>query len=411
MIALVVRGRPMFPILEIESAYLDHWSPDWAPTGTEFEQVGALCEQWLLSFTTKDPSVDAIGALCTRSRKDFDKRMYFAMSMALCNPSPETGLLLDRYRKFIAANGHDIGTNVSALSNLNEKHSPIDLMSIFRNIPADLYEVATKGYRIALGDLRHNAVAWDDLDVFTKSLDSLPSRGLHQSYIALSSFPIDPNSKIHQAVMTTPDAQASLLLYQLEAMRGQLTDFSSFTNGVSYERCTDDMGITLKPGKGLLLNRINIEATTAPHHRPDFAALVMKDPAGHIKQFFEPIGQRTLSEVNQEAATGVTEAFLRAGIDPIKIITHGPCKLNAGISPVSLHEALNKLVYLEENDLSLYHAAYKAFLGQFTASEIIEQCSTAANARSAYLVTGNKALLQEGSDQVRSLVMGADLGL
>lgn len=394
----------MFPVFAIESAYQDHWSPDWKPALNEFLQIGSLCEQWLLSYTGSDPFNQAVDALTQQSRKGVDKRMYFAVAMALCAPSPHTAELIGRYREHILANGYDIGVNVGAISKLMDSQRPVDLMEIFRSLPREHYQAAAKGYHIALASLKANAVAWDDLEVFKKCI----KEGSADSFAPLASFPVDPCTRIHQFMMGFDNADQDLLYHQMSALRDQITD--EYTHGTLYRRCEGEPRITLRPGDGISLERATLGGTVPVHKQPGFAERLMKNPARHTKLFFEPLGQWK-SQVNQGVADEVTQAFLDAGVPPLMIMTQGVGEWDDSMPPTSLYESLRALKSMSGHDRQFYKVAYRAYLKDFSAKELIEHSEDPETVGLVYGITGDKALMQAGGEQVRSHLMGADLGL
>lgn len=397
----------MFPIIAIESAYQDHWSPDWKPEGADFIQIGSLCEQWLLTFTGSDPAVQAINALTEISRKDHDKRMTFAMAMSLCTPSEHTVTLIDRYQRHIKANGYDIGHNVTALAMVIHEHSPLDLMKVFRDLPPSLYDVAVPAYRITLNELATNAVACDDLVIFEKCFDRHYSQTWADRFIPLAKFPVDPGSKIHQSQMQDPDAEQDFLHARLYTLRGELTD--EHAQGPLYKRRTDNEKITLMPGGFVGLNHTRPE--TAVHKEAGFAEQLMSDPARHAQVFFAPLGQWSTDNVNQEAADQITQAFLDAGVSPLTILTVGAREMSVETESSSLVELLRVLKSLSEPDRKFFRKAYLTYLQDFSPKEILENCERPDIAQIVYRMTGDKALLQSGNDKVRTAIIGADLGL
>ena len=397
----------MFPIIAIESAFQDHWSPDWKPAGPEFNQIGSLCEQWLLTFTSRDPAEQAINALAEISRKDHEKRMTFAMAMSLCTPSQYTAELIDRYHKHINANGYDIGHNVAALAMVIHEQSPLDLMKIFRDLPRRLYDVATQAYRITLNELATNAVAFDDLVIFENCFDRRCSQTWADRFIPLAKFPVDSGSKLHQSLMQDPDAEQDFLHARLFTLRGELTD--EHAQGPLYKRRTDNEKITLMPGGFVDLDHTRPKA--AVHKEPGFAKQLMSDPARHTQVFFTPLGQWSNDNVNQEAADQITQAFLDAGVSPLMILTVGAREMSVETESSSLVELLGLLKSLSEPDLKFFRKAYLAYLKDFSAKEILENCERPDIAQIVYRMTGDKALLQSGDDKVRTAIIGADLGL
>ncbi|WP_005742218.1 hypothetical protein [Pseudomonas amygdali] len=393
----------MFPV---ESAFIDHVTNDWKPGASEFSYIGSACEEWLISFPGSNPWQAAARSL---SGNDSAKRMYFAMAVALCNPSENTSFLISRYRRQLESDGYYISNEVMAYSKLMEPKQSLDLMGVFRKLPKDLYVPAARGYRIDIGCLLANAVAWDDLEVFNRGIEGQSQRSRGDGFIPLSSFPVDPSTAIHRHMMMQPQAEQDFLYHRLEAIRDQITE--GYTSGVLYLRCSGDECITLKPGHPVLLDRARKADAVPVHKEPSFAKFLMADPDRHIKAFFRPLNILSIDEVNQELVAEITQAFITAGASPVKLITLGPCGWNEDMPSVSLFEALNALENMVEHNQKFFSAAYTAYLSDFTPREILAECAKPEIARIAYRMTGNKALLQAGDDNVRAAIMGADLGL
>lgn len=396
----------MFPMFPVESAFIDHVTNDWKPGASEFSYIGSLCEQWLISFTGTNPWQAAARSL---TGNDSAKRMYFAMATALCNPSDNTSFLIGRFKRQLESDGYYISKEVIAYSELMEPKQPLDLMGVFRKLPKELYTPAARGYRIDIGCLVANAVAWDDLEVFNKCIEGQSQRSRGDGFIPLSSFPVDPATEIHRHMMTQTQAEHDFLYHRLEAIRDQIT--SGYSGGMLYLRCSGDEHITLKPGHAVLLDRPGIDDAVPAHQEPSFAQCLMADPERYIKMFFQPLSVLSALEVDQEAMAEITQAFLKAGVSPVQLITLGPCGWFEEMTPVSLYEALNALGPMVEHNQKFFSAAYTAYLSDFTPKEILAECAKPEIARIAYQMTGNKALLQAGNDNVRAAVMGADLGL
>ena len=210
-------------------------------------------------------------------------------------------------------------------------------------------------------------------------------------------------------MMTQTQAAHDFLYHRLEAIRDQIT--SGYNGGVLYLRCSGDERITLKPGHAALLDRPGIDDVLPAHQEPSFAQCLMTDPGRYIKMFFQPLSAFSTQEVDQEAMAEITQAFLKAGVSPVQLITLGPCGWFEDMTSVSLYEALNALEHMVEHNHKFFSAAYAAYLSDFTPREILAECAKPEISRIAYQMTGNKALLQAGNDTVRAAVMGADLGL
>ncbi|RMV29976.1 hypothetical protein ALP12_200260 [Pseudomonas savastanoi pv. phaseolicola] len=74
-------------------------------------------------------------------------------------------------------------------------------------------------------------------------------------------------------------------------------------------------------------------------------------------------------------------------------------------------KALDKYVSMESGKQRFFATAYRVYLEGFPANEIAQACKTPEHLAAAYRLTGDKQLLQAGTDHARSLVMGQDLGL
>jgi len=395
----------MFPIIAIESAYQEHLSADWRPSGAEFLQIGSLCEQWLLTSAGIHPTELATNDVCSKSSNNHVDRMYFSMAMALCSPSQHTVELIDRYHQYIHANGFDIGNHVIRFSKLTEDKCPLDLMLIFRGLPHWLYDVAATVYRISINQLATNAVAWDDLVVFKKCYDRRSSQTWADRFAPLMDFPVDPSTKIHKFLMQSPTADQDFLHILLLNLRVEITD--EYIEGALYNRCIVDQKFTLMPGGLVWLDWTNSDKTF--YNEPWFAERLMVDPERHIQAFFEPLGEQRIIDAN--IVDEVTQAFLDAGVPPSLILTQASGKSILGSTKDSLKNSLIALRRMSEHDRSFFRKAYSVYLKDFTPTEILSQCTDIGTAKIVYQITHDNRLLQAGNEQFRDAIIGADLGL
>ncbi|AXH59570.1 hypothetical protein [Pseudomonas amygdali] len=403
----------MFPILEIESRYQQYlkWNLDIAG----LEEVAQLTEQWLLEFEgERDPAMAAIQNLCLQSSVEYDKRMLFAICLALCFPSEHTGRVFSAYRRHIDQEMPNIQfwmTTMNAVLNSNGQAIDIDVVKGLRQASPETIEIASNAYGVDRADIILDAIAWDDLKLFELAITDREDSARHMGLSALAKFDPAPDSKIHQALIVSDEDEKDFFFYQAQEVRARL--FEDYFGGSNYARPTGDRWATLLPN-GVVTLAVSASDDQSFYKRSDFKERLMKEPERIIKSFF--LHLNTVSDNGMQAAS-ITQAFLDAGIPASYLVEHGPCapklaQLEDYVEEdMSLKKALSRFESMSIDGQDFYTTLYTQYLKEFTTQQIIELCDTPESLASAYRLTGDRVFLQAGDESTRSIVMSQDLGL
>lgn len=396
----------MLPVLLLEELFHQYCRSEidsqWVPPAAH------LAEQWLLSFAkAPDPYMAALEGLSAYDPQNTEKRFYFAFSLALCEPTANTGKLFNIFVKELSQNASLIGSWVGeVMADIFPLHT-VDVLKAFESIPHKrLYTLAYSCYQTYAVNVRLAAVACDNLTVFMNTLPEDPGKLHNAKFEAIAHFPIKPDSAIHQAVICSTKDERELVYFCLEALRKQLA--TDYRDGITYLRTEGQAKPVLQP-QGWLPSPILGEHRAVYHH-PSFKEALRQDPSRFIKQFFIHKDTRLdVNPANWQHVDEVCKAFMEAGIPAERIIDEGARGKVA--TRTTLKSALTKLGQITLENQRYYQAAYQAYLAKYDTQTIAANCINPATLLAAYKVTGNRALLQAGGDLVRDSAMASDLGL
>ncbi|AXH59574.1 hypothetical protein [Pseudomonas amygdali] len=373
----------------------------------QISEASELAEQWLLSFSrVEDPYLDALRSLGANAPQNPEKRFYFVFSLALCEPTTNTGKLFSVFSRTLNQNAQLIGKWVGdAMSDIYPVHT-VNVLKAFESTLKKHYPLAYSCYQTYAVNVRLAAVACDNLKVFMNTLPDDPGKSHIAKFEALAHFPIKPESVIHQAVVGCKKDERELVYFCLEALRKQLA--SDYKDGITYLRPTDPSKPVIQPQGWLESPAPGAHLPIYQH--PSFKAALSHDPSRYIKQFFIHRDSRLdVSPSNWIHVDDVCKAFLRAGVPAERIIDEGTCGKVA--TRTTLKSALTKLGQITVENQRYYQEAYKTYLAKYSTQEILDNCINPATLLAAYNATGNRVLLQAGSGLVRDSAMATDLGL
>lgn len=395
----------MFFLLPLEDLYRQYCRSRIDPH--QIPAVAELAEQWLLSFSTsQDPYMDALNSLGAHDPQNTEKRFYFAFSLALCEPTANTGKLFSVFIETLSQNASLIGSWVGeVMSEIFPVHY-IDVLKAFEATPKSLYSIAYSCYQTHAVNVRLAAAACDNQKVFMDTLPDDHEKSHNAKFEALAHFPIKPESAVHQAVVECKKDERDLVYFFLEALRKQLA--SDYKDGITYLRPEAICTPVIQP-QGWLESPL--QGTQIPIYKhPIFKEALSHDPSRFIKQFFIHRDSRLdVHPSNWRHVDDVFRAFMASGVSAEQIIDEGARGKVA--TRTTLKSALAKLSQMTPENQRFYHEAYKSYLAIYTTKDILANCMNSATLLVAYQATGNLDLLQGGNDLVRDLAMASDLGL
>lgn len=398
----------MFSIFEIESNFQAHLLDKIDPEC--LYELGKLCQQWLLSFAGASiPAAAAAKDIQSSSEDEINRRMTFALAASMCVPGKEAAQIIHSYEHYIYDNSMGVTNFVIGLTNLIHPHHPVDILATFDALTSyDLYDSARRIYGIFIEDVRWDAVAWDNLKIFE---GTLPENDFEAAaFSALARYPIDLESKIHRKFVKTREDESKLFTARLNQLRSQM--ISPYNNGYCSSRQGGEKKATLCSSFIQLGTAPSRDVTVPLHKEPGFDVAIHQDLELNIEAFFKMPAQgvHILLE-NFQYVDEITQAFLGAGIDPEKILSHGPWNKDSGPEQQSLSAALDQFCQMSQSGRWFYSRVYKAYFAKFSIQDIINNTKTSEALAAVYEVTGNRDLLQAARSEVREFAMSYDLGL
>lgn len=413
----------MFPLLEIESFYAGYTSGK-RDVIHDLGTVAELTENWLLGFSKcSHPFSDALNSLHALGANQPGDRLSFAIGICLSAPSANSEKVLHSYQDYIQSNTRNLTNIITDLSvTLAFYGATPEIRSTLQKTNPDAFDLALTLYSVKAHDVIREAIAWDDFELFIKASNALENsvqdsdEDAHIASVAafnsLAMFEVDTQSRIHRHLVKSIDDEMDLFGEQMQNLRSELA--CSTTNSGLLARQRGARRSTLLPcGRSLLAKA---DSSVMPiHRRPEFKLMLHRDLERTVREFFSPSFTGETDEKNGPYADEITRAFLDAGVSPGYLIAKGPCHARHAAYPVTsdnmLLKALEKYVLMEPGKQRFFATAYRVYLEGFSADDIAQACKTPEHLAAAYRLTGEKQLLQAGTDHARSLVMSQDLGL
>lgn len=408
----------MFPILQIEAFFRSKVDGLWLDD--EFPAIASLCEQWLLSFKgDSEPSDGYLGrkpagqALDALNAQDSDypneQRLRFAVAMALCTPNEKTGDLFVAYRDFIDQDSFELGDEVRDISGRIRSHSKVDVYKAFTALPGrEYYSIARNAYMTELEHVRRQAFLRDDVGVFKWSLPEENKHSAVVGFSALLEFPLDPESKIYQSLITDENAEKALFRRQISQLRMIAGDVDDKYGWLRPEQ--DDIPI-LEPWLDPTYTPATAESFKAIHRDPHFARNLHRDTYQVTDSFFDKLDENLRIHTDPVIVKEVTRAFVDAGVSAEYIISYGMLGKLEGSEVATPAEALTAYGELGPFNRAFYGPAYLEYLKQFTPEQIIEACINDEALSAIYGLTRDKRYLEAGASYARDKCFESDLGL
>lgn len=380
--------------------------------GDAFPLAAESAERWLLGFASKrDPEKAALAKLSGLSPEKKDIRMILALALALCTPTHHTGPILQAFNRYISKNDAILSRKISEVAHNAQPGHKVDVLEAFRSLlDSSLHGLAGMLYRVPIENILEYAILWDDVDVIKKTLQ--PERDFDNLSVhrVLAKFPPRPESKVHQAFITSEQAEKDLFLYRMSAVRQQL-EFE-YTNGISRLWLPESERKVLMPNHRAWLDDhspSDLMAFPPPHRSDGFAQAVQQDAQRLIRETFR--NEQYVPNAKPEhwpLVDDLAQAFLQAGVTPEQLVSYGPCGQK---DLVSLHQAIDTLASMDNDKVRFNQVMYRAYLEGYEPKEIIATATSPEQLLGVYRITGDKAYLQAGNDKVRESAMGSDLGL
>ena len=384
----------------------NEWNADY------FAPAAVAAQNWLLCFVNnRDPASLAYGNLRKGFSDDYVGKLILPLALALSITSPHTGAIFTAYHSFIDTHDTTIGDFIKDFSRKFEPEFQVDVVRAFQSINnPELFPIAFRAYRVTIENLRYQAVAWDDIDLFKNTLFRSSKLYRPQAFSALAFFESDPHSSIHQHLVQTEDDEKELFFHRIQRLRAQLT--GKFQGGIEFLRPQGPQRATLRPANYIYLDEPTADQVTPLHKTTGFAGELLRDTPLIVREFFGyQADGLSINPANWHLVDEITQAFLSAGVDPFTMIAHGPCSAHQTSRPVTPETAMERLGQMNNTNLRFYQVMYKAYLEGLGPQQVLDNCTNPKAVVAAYQMTGDKTYLQAGNDWVRDQAMGSDLGL
>ena len=405
----------MFPIIGIEDFYTAY-KKNSIDVFSDFGPVQGLVENWLIEHSVAPkPFKSALNSLQSQWINETGFRLSYAIAMCLCGSTTGGAKIFNSYQEYIETNIADL-TNLVANMNVNLGFHGVapDIRIIFQGLNSEAFKLALKVYEVEPQDIIKDAIAWDDLDLVIKASDTNEKKARFIAFNQLAKFPVSPLSRVHQALVVTPDDEKDLFHEQVSNLKIDLAYNLNDTGLLA--RPAGARRSTLTPGGRSLLEKANAPDSRPIHQHPEFKHMLNRDLERNAHAFFRHSMAGMKGEENGFYADEITQAFLDAGAPPAYLIANGPChikyeKPSGSIVNFGLSKALQEFASMGHVNKRFYATVFRAYLKDFTCEQILEACNQPKIVAAIYRLTGDKNLLQAGNDQIRTMVMGEDLGL
>lgn len=336
--------------------------------------------------------------------------LHTLLIQALVRPNSYIKSILDAFRPQLAGFKHVIGVG---LSNYAAKLG-IDLAGNFLIIGPERFEIACVAYGVVPQNVLVEAIATDDADLFNL-VCSVPNgvSNLYDKWNALARFEDAPSSRIMTQCLGALGSNHCFKIYKARAslLRETIAPTGKRQPYLLHNR--PGFGPTLYPNSANQGWRTRADDADSFYRTPAFAAWIAKHPVAAIKSFFWPAETMDIQKPSQwETVEELTRIFLGAGVQPVKLLTHGLFNRNEFEPGITLSEALDYLGCLSDQQSRFYSAAYLAYLRGFTIDEIIgESRGSDKTLIAAHRALKDPALIQAMSSNSRDNVFSGDLGL
>ena len=410
----------MRPITETLMASYDS---DGVGTAHLWGDCSAEAYAWLLQFCGQEkPWVSATAAISDQfdrppnpghSKPIFlRKLLQHLLMLVLVEPRESLPDIFSGYAPFIQ--GFSFDFKVSML--YRDINVGIDVARILKVLGADHLERACDLFAIGLDKVVMEAIACDDVELFTMAWERLQSHD--NTWEPIARFEPFQGSAIQGRYPHLFDkaAMPHLLKAGLQILRKSI-EVQGFVQDPGFiKRNPPGTTGTLAVGAGRLVGSRQKwlpDAARANHffESGELIAWMANNINLAISIFYlAPTDGKRCQPEHISTANSALEGFLSAGVSAEDIIAHSALKLRT--NRAGLAQALSALSKMNELDRALLAAPYYHYLQPLAVDVIIEACKGSDPALVAcYELLNDRSFLQVLSEQCRSSYFSADLGL
>lgn len=332
------------------------------------------------------------------------RTLIFMLASTFTAPTENTKEIVDVFDDFIDDNKFEIQASLKVFAD----HHMGDMRNLIKQLKPRQVLGTVTFCEVSIAAMTYDCIAHDDLEAY---LAVLRAHGRKDQwslrYADLANFPLAPESSIHQACSPIPK---DLFVERMKNLRRDVVtpaEHRSF-----HRRFAPDSAPKLRPGGQGLQSQIEADLGPQLYLTDYFAESVQQDMFVCTRLFFK------LDEfLYVDAADGwshidaVTQAFLRAGVTPQYLMTHGVIGEDEETPPVTLEQALTHLGELSPENVRFYSVAYRAYLKDFDHTAVLNNCTTDGARMAMYTLTRDTAFLQRASNRAKDNALASDLGL
>lgn len=410
----------MRPITETLMASYDS---DGVGTAHLWGDCSAEACAWLLQFCGQEkPWVSATAAISDQfvrppnpghSKPIFlRKLLQHLLMLVLVDPRESLPDIFSGYSPFILGCGFDF--KIAML--YRDINVGIDVARILKVLGADHLEQACELFATGLDKVVMEAIACDDVELFTMAWERLQSHD--NTWEPIARFELLQGSAIQAGYPHLFDTAAMphLLKAGLHILRKSIEVPSSAPDPGFFKRNPPGTTSTLAVGTGRLVGARQkwLPDAARAHHFFENDGLISwmtSNPSQAISVFYHaPTEGKSCQPERIETLESALEAFLAAGVSIEDIINQGALKLETGRA--DLEQALSALSKMNELDRALFAGPYRRYLQPMAVDAIIDACKGNDPALVAcYELLNDRSFLQALSEQRRLSYFSADLGL
>lgn len=369
-----------------------------------------LAEEWLMGFVGEDhPEKAAFESLASLGDIENESRLRFFFSLAFCVPSTNTSTIIKAFAGYLRPESWRIGAWIDKQTKDLGPHFKIDVLRAFEDLPKiKFHDIACDIYKVTQKEVCLAAIATDNLKVFRSAMPAYSNDATEEALKYIAKFPLDKSRVIYKDYVLRYMDEYNLVLSKVNRLYEQM--LNDFIDGIDFQYW-DQSSPALIPKLGLQLKAPDLGQYPAVHKTPEFSKALNEDPTPLVLAFFMfRQNSMLIKSENHKFIAELTAEFRAAGVSPEQIITQGVLGKTRDTT-TSLFSALDMLGCMTQEHQLFYKSVYLPYLNEFSFDQIAKACPNDKSLFAVYNITGNKAFLQAGNDQVRSLAMGSDLGL
>lgn len=379
-----------------------------------FPAAAAQAERFLMSvIDCAEPAQAAMDIMLDghmpggAAERQCKQALCFMQASTLTAPTQNTGKIIDAFDDFSDQHKFEIQSMLKIFSGAQLG----DMRDLIKKLESRQILGVVTFCDVSVTAMVYDCIAHDDLEAY---LAMIGAEGRNdpwsQRYGNLANFEQAPDTRIHQACILEEDDLKNLFVERIKKLRRAVespTDFRS-----AHRRYSPDNAPKLLPaGQGLqssILPNLGAQLYLTDY----FADSLRKDMFVCTRLFFER-DEYLMIEADDgwDHIDAITDAFIRAGVTPQYLMTHGVLGEDQDTQPPTLERALTQLGEMSPENARFYSGVYRAYLKDFDRSTLIDNCVTDGARQAMYTLTRDTTFLLAASSQAKDSIFASDLGL